>query len=292
MKTEYILESLNFSSNNIEYTWVWIALGILAVGITYLITRFKANRRIKEFKTLKKAISSSNDQLNNLQQEISESQDSLNAINEETKELQKLKKNAGLLEVEINDKTTFLDNLKSELAEETKKKDETSRELHQLLAKLDLYSRIDEFTEVGLFEIPEYLFETSARFGEEIKAVREKQRDLIKLKEAITYPEDIVVHPDKSQNNRVLQGQVKLMLTAFNIECDNLIGKVKPSSYARTLERIEKLANNIERSASSLRCGFKIDYIKLKYEECRLQYQHTLKKQDEQEEQRLIEFKQ
>ena len=78
------------------------------------------------------------------------------------------------------------------------------------------------------------------------------------------------------------------MLTAFNIECDMLIGKVSPSSFGRTLERIEKLANNLEKSAATLECGFDIDYIELKFEECKLQYQYTLKKQEEIAEQKLI----
>jgi hypothetical protein len=89
-------------------------------------------------------------------------------------------------------------------------------------------------------------------------------------------------------NKKILNGQVKLMLTAFNIECDMLIGKVSPSSFGRTLERIEKLANNLEKSAATLECGFDIDYIELKFEECKLQYQYTLKKQEEIAEQKLI----
>jgi hypothetical protein len=52
MNTEYILESLKFSSSNIEYTWVLIALGALVVGVTYCITKFRANRKIKEFNSL------------------------------------------------------------------------------------------------------------------------------------------------------------------------------------------------------------------------------------------------
>ncbi|MCW8998310.1 MAG: DUF4041 domain-containing protein, partial [Kangiellaceae bacterium] len=71
-------------------------------------------------------------------------------------------------------------------------------------------------------------------------------------------------------------------------DCDLLIGKVRPSNYARILERIEKLANTLERSAAMLHCGINLDYVKLKYEECRLQYQYVLKKKEEQEEQRLI----
>ena len=40
----------------------------------------------------------------------------------------------------------------------------------------------------------------------------------------------------KVQNKKFIDGQVKLMLTAFNIECDALISKVKPSNFSRTLE--------------------------------------------------------
>lgn len=156
------------------------------------------------------------------------------------------------------------------------------------MGDLDLYSRIDDYTSIGLFETPNYLYETSARFAEEIKDVRQQQKDMIKNKIAITFPKFITISNDNTFNKRVLEGQSKLMLSAFNIECDYLIGKVNPSSFARTLERIEKLANAIEKSVASLECGFNIDYIELKFEECKLQYQYSLKKQQEIAEQQLI----
>nr|WP_232574673.1 DUF4041 domain-containing protein [Photobacterium carnosum] len=136
--------------------------------------------------------------------------------------------------------------------------------------------------------MPQYLYETSNRFAEEIKDVRQQQKDMIKGKTAITFPESTLISNDKSFNNKILNGQVRLMLTAFNIECDLLIGKVSPSSFGRTLERIEKLANTLEKSAATLECGFDINYIELKFEECKLQYQYTLKKQEEISEQKLI----
>ncbi|WP_206616207.1 DUF4041 domain-containing protein [Aeromonas caviae] len=100
------------------------------------------------------------------------------------------------------------------------------------MGMLDLYSRLDEFTSVGHFETPEYLYETSARFSEEIKYVRSQQKDLIRDKNAITYPIALTIANDKSLNKKILDGQVKLMLTAFNIECDLLIGKVSPREGA------------------------------------------------------------
>ncbi|WP_235869779.1 DUF4041 domain-containing protein [Veronia nyctiphanis] len=156
------------------------------------------------------------------------------------------------------------------------------------MSKLDLYSRVDEYSSCGLFETPDYLYETSERFAEEIKEIRNEQKEMIKQKSAISYPDYTVISSNKAYNKKILDGQVKLMLTAFNIECDFLISKVGPSSFPRTLERIEKLANTLEKSAATFECGFDIDYVELKFQECRLQYQYTLKRQEEIAEQKLI----
>ena len=92
----------------------------------------------------------------------------------------------------------------------------------------------------------------------------------------------------KSLEKKILDGQVQLMLSTFNVECDLLIEKVNPSNLSRTLEQIEKKAESLEKSCSTLRCGFNIDYIELKFEECKFQFEHVLKKKDEQEAQRMI----
>ncbi|NIF82655.1 DUF4041 domain-containing protein [Comamonas sp. Tr-654] len=156
------------------------------------------------------------------------------------------------------------------------------------MGRLDLYSRIDEYTEVGHFEMPSYLYDTSARYQSEIKEVRDQQRKLIREKQAITYPDDVILGASKPLDKKILDGQVQLMLSAFNVECDLLIEKVNPSNLSRTLEQIEKKAEALEKSCSTLRCGFNIDYVELKFEECKFQFEHVLKKKDEQDAQRMI----
>lgn len=273
---------------SVEQFLIWAGVTAAGVAATFFATRSKFNRLAGEYQNLAAAIDDSASHLHAVQAELADSQATLESTRSETWELQELKKNSDALAAEVHQNTELMENLKRELEEASRMNAEKEIELHDLLAKLDLYTRIDEFTDCGLFEMPEYLYETSARFTEEIKNVRESQKQLIRDKNAATYPDDTVVFPDKANNKRILDGQVKLMLTAFNVECDKLIGSVKPSNYGRILERIEQLANNIEKSASTLRCGFNLDYVKLKYEECRLQYQFVLKKRDEQEEQRMI----
>ena len=260
----------------------------LSILITYFVTNWIANKRITEYKSIKKAIDESKSTLVDTEHSVLEAKQLYEELNEQTADLQQLRLNANTIASDMeSNKIVLLDinNQLEELKTATKLK---ADELQSIMLKVDVYSRAEELVEYGHYEMPEYLYETSARFAEEIKRLRESQKEMIKNKLAITYPEDTQISDNKSLNTKILNGQVKLMLTAFNIECDELIGKVKPSSFPRTLERIEKLANTLEKSASSLHCGFEIQYVELKYEECRFQYQYTLKKQEEQAEQKLI----
>jgi hypothetical protein len=160
--------------------------------------------------------------------------------------------------------------------------EKASGQIHELMGRLDLYSRIAEYCQAGHFEEPGYLWQTSERYAAEIKLLRETQRFLIKSRQAITYPASVPV------DKKILDGQAALMISAFNVECDLLIDKVNPGNLDRTLEQIERRAEQLEKNAATLLCGFSTDYVRLKYEECRLQYEYRLKKQHEQEEQRLI----
>ena len=264
-----------------------LAIPIAIFGTRILVTR-RLDKQISDYASLKEAHSNKKNELETVNKLIEEAGQKFMILARDTADLKKLKEREDTIEAEITAKESNLDQLQSQIASNKIKLDAIEAELHELQSKLDLYSRIDEFTEFGHFELPKYLYETSKRFAEEIKVIRNQQRDLISGKKAIEFPPETEISDNKSQNTRILNGQVKLMLSAFNVECDFLIGKVSPSNYSRTLERIEKAANSLEKSAASLHCGFNIDYIDLKFQECTLQYQFKLRKQEEQEEQRRI----
>ena len=266
-------------------TLVVLSFSIIA---TYFLVRNKFKKQIVEYRSISDAIAKTAQQLTQTETELTESQKRLETVRDETKELQDLKENAGQLKAQLEESSKQLEEISVDIESKEDRLDTLDEQLHQLMSKVDLYARVDEFVEHGLFEEPEYLFETTERFVEEIKRTREKQKELIKNKEAVTFPASLTISSDKRQDKKILEGQVKLMLTAFNIECDLLIGKVNPGNFARTLERIEKLAATLEKSAATLHCGFNIGFVRLKFEECRQQYQFKLKKQEEQEEQRLI----
>ena len=80
----------------------------------------------------------------------------------------------------------------------------------------------------------------------------------------------------------------KLMLFAFNGECDGLIAKVKWNNASKTKERIIKAFETINKLGVTQNVFITEDFLKLKLEELALTYEYEQKKFEEKEEQRLI----
>jgi hypothetical protein len=222
-----------------------------------------------------------------------EKQDELRQIEERCHHVVSMESKANCLRQELEaqarkvasvqlDSTLRIQESMAELARVSSELQEERAKLDLLMGKIDLYSRIDEYIKLGHYEVPDYLYHTTGRYELEIKIARDRQREMIRLNKAITYPGNLDLP------KRLMDGQVSLMLSAFNLECDLLIDKVSPGSFDRTLEQIEKRAEQLERCASSLHCGFSNEYVQEKYIECKLQYEYRIKRREEQEEQRLV----
>ena len=275
---------------------------IISIVAAYLLARARANKQVGQYRKVAEALEitrtkiiEAESQFMTIRQQVTAAESQLastkkkyHEIDAATKELQELRSREKELNELVRSKIDQVESIKIAIHELESTKGSREASLQKLLTKLDLYTQIEDFIDHGHYEIPDYLYDTSERFSEEIKLTRINQRKMISKKSAVQYPAKTTITDNPSLNKKILEGQAKLMLAAFNIECDKLIGRVKPSTFPATLERIEKLANSLEKSAGSLACGFNIEYVKLKYQECRLQYQFTLKKQEEAEEQRAI----
>lgn len=78
----------------------------------------------------------------------------------------------------------------------------------------------------------------------------------------------------------------KLLLRAFNTECDELIGKVKYTNYDASLNRIYKSAETISKLGVIMNISITPSYLNLKVEELRLSFEYQQKKQQEKEAQK------
>jgi len=279
----------------IEIMAVLAGVYLVSILVTFFVTKKLGDSKIKQFNTLRAAVKAAKEKSKQAESDLQEmntkvqaSQAQFNSLDLATKDLQDLRANANTIAEKLKADSVALEELKTVLAQREAETVEREDALQSVLAKIDLYSRVDDFVAYGHFETPDYLYETSERFAAEIKSLRDKQKAMIKDGSAFTQEGQVSLTGDPRVDKKIIDGQMKLLIRAFNIESDLLIAKVSPSNFDRTLGRIEKLANDLEKLVASLRCGISIDYVTSKYEECGVQYQFTLKKKEEQEEQRLI----
>jgi len=281
--------------NSGEIILILLGVSVALIAITWVFVAMRYNRKLEHHKSIQKAIKEGQEAFAELQKAYKETATSLNKhkqdlseIEARTKELVELEARADEIHDLLENGGSRLEAVKAQIQQKEADSEEVAREIQQLQSDLDLYSRLMEFVDFGIYEEPEYLHETSERYKVEIKRVRDQQKELIKEKKAIELPDDIQVSGSSQKGSSILAGQAKMMLQAFNLECDLLIEKVNPSNLDRTLERIEKAADKLEKTAVSLLCGISTEYVKLKFNECRLYYEYKLKKAEEQEEQRRI----
>jgi hypothetical protein len=267
---------------------------ISALG-AYFFARWQADKKVVEFESLNSAIELSRAKsqqmevvLTVLLEKIGKAKEVFGKINAETQGLQVLRDNADGISKRLENDRVELARVEGLIAASQGLVGEKEKDLYGIMSKIDLYSRLDEFVGYGHFEMPGYIYETGERFAAEIKILRDKQKAMIKDGSAFVQDGKVRITGDGGADKKIIDGQMKIILRAFNVECDMLIGKVSPSSFDRTLGQIEKLASDLEKMVVSLRCGISTDYVAAKYEECGVQYQYILKRKDEQEEQKLI----
>lgn len=268
-----------------EKAIILIVFIAIIVGATLLFQKIINSIRTKPLKTTKNILSS---EIAELEKTLENKKEEYNSLDNETKSLQELKENSENISNELKNKQHQLADVLNKIDSVKDKEKEADETIHAIRSKMDLYSRLDDFVDYGIYEMPEYLYETSERYAIEIKKVREQQKQLIKDQNVIVLEYEKEYKINLSLIKKLLDSQKKLVIRTFNIECDFLIGKLNPSNISRTLERIEAIVNELEKYFADMRYGFNEEYISLKFEECRLQYQFLMKKKEEQEEQRVI----
>lgn len=144
-----------------------------------------------------------------------------------------------------------------------------------------------EIAEFGIYE-PHFDYETSDIFKEKIKETREEQKLLIKDKDAVLGGEGWTVNDSIQKGRTMINRQKKLMLRAFNGECDNFISNVSWNNEKRMEERMDKSHVAINKMGESQGLTISLSYSDLKLQELRLTHEYRLKKYEEKEEQRVI----
>lgn len=209
--------------------------------------------------------------------DIEQKQRLLNQLENKTSDLQRMEASRQTIEQAF-----------SQLPYKQKNLSDLEDQLAELKSELSLYTDMKSYVDYGFYPLPAYGEATSKEYNQKLKAIREKQKIMLREATAYTYPDYIEITGDTTYDKRLLKNQGYLLILAFNSESDYLINKINSSNYESVLTRIEKLAEKLEKRLISLEIGLSLDYVELKMQECTVYYQYKYQKMSEAEEQRDI----
>jgi len=227
-----------------------------------------------------------------------------NSLDEQIKESEKLKSDlnrfGGILSVEseienknqelaqlIESRNLELSDLKSKTQELNTKFIDAKVIYKELKKEINVYQNDLEFIEIGIYE-PFFDFDTSEIYKQKIIEVKNKQKKLVQNDKAVICLTEWTVEGSKSKGKQMIKRQSKLMLRAFNGECDALIAKVKWNNYDSIFNRISRSFDAVTNSGNANNIHLDPELFILKGEELRLTHEYHLKKQEEKEKQKEI----
>lgn len=141
------------------------------------------------------------------------------------------------------------------------------------------------------FFVPHYLYRTSDEYKAAITAVRDKQKDMVKAKQAVSGTKNWTVNGNASQGRKMVSDMQKLLLRAFNAECDDAIDHVKFNNFASCEKKIQASSEAIGKLGQMMEVRISHQYVNLKIQELQLMYEYQLKKQEEKDAQRAAREK-
>jgi hypothetical protein len=172
---------------------------------------------------------------------------------------------------------------------------EKKRDLSIIKDALALKSDEARLLEVGYYE-PVYGFEDIEYFKTELEKIKCAQREMLGIKATSTQnknnaafsTQDIYLDGSKSEGQKLLLKVLRLMLRAFNGECDSFIARVSYKNIWLMEQRINSAFEQINKLATSWKCQISHKYLANRVAELQLSYEHEERKQEEKEEQARI----
>ena len=207
-----------------------------------------------EIEKLKAAMPSESRTLDDINREISSSRDELSRVEENLHSRQE----------ELNDTMEELRKAKGQLVE-------TNEEV--LMQSFGLYT-------------PRYSFMNADEYKARLLEIRAEQKDMVKNKTAVSGNTNWTVNNSESKGRKMVSDMQKLLLRAFNSECDDVIEHVKYNNIEASEKRITSSRDAISKLGSIMDVSVQPKYYRLKIEELHLAFEYAQKKQQEKEEQK------
>lgn len=200
-------------------------------------------------------------------------------------EIENQKKN---LDQIISSKNTDIKNIETEFNTLNSNYQSALETYKNLRKEVSVFESKLDLIEFGIYE-PVYDFEKSDDYREEQSKIIQIQKEMITADTAAICNANWTVEGSEAKGRAVVKVYKKLMLRAFNGECDVLISKVKWNNVNQMKERMQKLFDAINKLGQGFQVYLNNQYLDLKQKELILEYEYQSKRQAEKEEMRAIQ---
>lgn len=162
---------------------------------------------------------------------------------------------------------------------------EASGKYKELKSEIALVEESLEDVSFG-FYTPHFAFDTTEEYKAELKTIRDRQRKLIRGNGATHFPGEWTIGGSRAEGKKMERQYTKVMLRAFNGECDAAVAKVSWNNASKIEQRTEKAYADINKLGATLQMSLSPAYLKEKLNEVRLTHEYEDKKYRDREEQR------
>lgn len=269
--------------NEVYYMMIPLLLLLVFIGIScfplylYFNLRSQSEQQItklhKERESLRQASQLINQELQKLKTEYGMVSQELSMLKDRFRDIVDIDKEKQLVVNQLQAAQLEFQNLQPKI-----------KELHK---ELDLLNEEANLQSFGFYK-PHYDFASAESYQTKLSTIQEEQKKLIKDKAAAVCPIEWAVNGSVVEGRKQINQTLKLILRAFNGECDAAIAKVKYNNIKVMEARIEKSFEAINSLAQVQKCNITRSYLGLKLEELRLSYEYQERLQLEKEEQKRI----
>lgn len=212
--------------------------------------------------------------LESLQKQISESQ--VKFAHDKMEQEQKLSEQYDKYMEEISKQKSLILAYNDEI-------NELNSNIKELKNELITFSDEVLVQDFGLYE-PRYSFLNADSYKAELTNIRNMQKAMIKDGSAVSGSADWQVNGSVVRGRKMIKDMQKLLLRAFNSECDEIINKVKYNNFDSSVKKMERSFNAIAKLGVTMAISITSDYYDLKIQELQLALEYQIQKQREKEE--------
>ncbi|MBQ2273321.1 MAG: DUF4041 domain-containing protein, partial [Clostridia bacterium] len=205
----------------------------------------------------------------------------------EQRDIENLNQQISKLQLTISDLNSTINGNNEKIKNLNAQVGKLDQEIAEKRKQLSVYEVDISVLDYGLYK-PTFEFANSDLYKEELGKLRDKQKQCVKNDMAVYGNTNWQVNGSAAQGRVMVNNYKKLLLRAFNVECDDIVANVRVSNLDRSIERIEKISDQISKLGKTMGICIAPKYVRLKTDEVKLALDYQQKKQEERERQKEL----